>query len=77
MILNLTEKQVPCPKCGIDIDLDVMKYPLDKLVIERCPWCNWKIRILKKLRLKPKEKRGFEFRLSICHEEHRPKWKNQ
>ena len=54
---------------GIDIDLDITKYPLDKPVVERCPWCNRKIRILKKNRLIPKERRGFEFILTECKKE--------
>ena len=69
MIWRPTEKQVPCPKCGIDIDLDVTKYPLDKPVVESCPWCNRKIRILKKNRLIPKEQRGFYFILTLCKKE--------
>lgn len=69
MIWRPTEKQVPCPRCDIIIDLDVTKYPLDKPVVERCPWCNRQIRILKKNRLIPKEQRGIYFILTVCKKE--------
>ncbi|MBA7711703.1 hypothetical protein ES703_120669 [subsurface metagenome] len=69
MIFNPTEKQVPCPWCGIDIDLDVMKYPLGKPVVESCTWCGRRVRIMKKLRRNPKAKRGLEFILTKCKKE--------
>lgn len=69
MIWRPTEKHVPCPKCGIEIDLDVTNYPLNKPVVERCPWCNRKLRILKKFRINPKEKRGIYFILTECKKE--------
>lgn len=66
MIWRPLEKQIPCPRCGVKIDLDITKYPLDKPVVESCPWCNRKIRILKKRRLKPFEEKGYYFILTIC-----------
>jgi len=61
-----TEKQVPCPICHVDIDLATNKFPLDKPVIMSCPWCGRKIRVRKKLRLIPKDRRGIELIVSEC-----------
>jgi len=73
MIFKPTEKQVPCPNCGIDIDLDTKKYPMNKTIIRFCPWCGRNLRITKILRIKPKDRRGIEFKLAICHEQHKPR----
>ena len=73
MIFNPTEKQVPCPCCKIGIDLDSKNYGLNKPVVEKCPWCAKMVRITKILRIKPKEKRGLDFRLAACYEQHRPR----
>jgi len=61
-----TEKQVHCPVCLIDVDLATNKFPLDKPVIMSCPSCGKKIRVRKKLRLLPKERRGIELIVSEC-----------
>ena len=77
MIFNPTEKQVPCPLCGIDIDLETRKYGLNRPVVEKCPWCAGLLRITKILRIKPKEKRDLDFRLAACYEQHRPRRKTE
>ena len=69
MVWKPLEKQVPCPWCGIDIDLDITKYGLDQPAVESCPWCDRRIRIRKKRRLNPKERRGLEFILTKCKKE--------
>lgn len=73
MIFNPTEKQVPCPLCGIGIDLDSRKYGLKRPVVENCPWCGRLLRITKILRVKPIEKRGLDFRLAACYLQRRPR----
>ena len=67
--LLLKEKPVPCPWCGIDIDLDMMKYGLDKPVVESCPWCGQRVRIMKRLRKNPNVKRGIYFIVTKCLKE--------
>lgn len=69
MVWRPLEKKVSCPWCGIDIDLDISKYGLNQPVVESCPWCGRKVRIMKKLRRNPKERRGIEFILTKCKKE--------
>lgn len=65
----LTEKHEPCPWCGIQLDLDTVKYPMEKKVFEKCPWCGRMIRILKRLRRKPKVSQGIYFVVTKCLKE--------
>lgn len=57
----LNEKQEPCPVCGVKIDLNPLEFPRDRAKIIKCPWCNRKIRVTKKIRLKPRSEQGIYF----------------
>ena len=61
MIFNLAEKKVACPLCGINIDLVTTDYPMKKAALIDCPWCGRRLRIWKKLKLRPKKDRGIYF----------------
>ena len=71
----LRDRQEPCPWCGIAIDLNVLKYRRDEMVIEKCPWCNRRNRITKRLRVKPRAKRGIYFIVKKCLKEGSGRWK--
>ena len=60
----LNEKQEPCPLCGVEIDFNPCEFPMDKAKIIKCPWCNRAMRVVKKLRLRPKAERGIYFIVS-------------
>jgi len=60
----LNEKQEPCPLCGVDIDFNPCEFPRDKAKIISCPWCDRKVRVTKKIRLRPKAQRGIYFIIS-------------
>lgn len=61
MIFDPTEKSLKCPWCGVEIDVRTTDFVLDKAVLMDCPWCGHRLRVWKRLRLKPKKDRGLYF----------------